>query len=184
LNATSLHDTAVLLEREQLLVIRLRLWLHNARTAEWEAMMSAFVSARVRYHRCLRRVGNIDHHSPLVQLRDRLLAQGRQPVPLPLSILLPRIGVAQMGVPVVREREVAGAEVGKAPDVGEILANRVTVFHTNQDRPFPVSGDSPHIVGGQGKRHAVWCNLLRQSMDGLELFHRLLLRPRKVFGSE
>ena len=105
----------------------------------------------------------VDHDADAVELGDDLLAEIAQAVVRPLAARFAVVGVGQLAVAVVRERQIAGAaivELLDALDRGRGIAERVAVLDPDEGDLLAGLADAPHVGGGERELDLVGRDLL------------------------
>ena len=129
----------------------------------------------------------VDHDADAVELGDHLLAELAQAVVRPLAARLAGVRVGQLAVPVVRQRQVAGAAVVElldALDRRRGIAERVAVLDADERDLLAGLVDPPDVGGGQRQLDLVGRDLFGQQMNGVELRDRLLVGVVVAFWGE
>ena len=132
-----LHHAAVLLDRQQLLVVEVAAVVGDGsrrRVRRDDRRLRQRDGLQVRL---LRRVREVDHEADAVHLGDRLLAELAQPVVQPLAVALAGVRVGELAVAVVRQRQVAAAAVVELLDARQVGADRVGVLDADQRHLAP-----------------------------------------------
>ena len=139
-------------------------------------MTGAFERADRLHHRPLRRVRDVDHDSPPVHFLDDLTAERREAAPRPLVVRLAGVRVGELTVAVVRERHVPAAAVPELLHPLDIGAERVAVLDADDGDLLAALRDPRDVGGGQRELDVVRGDLLRQTVDRVELRDRRLVR--------
>ncbi len=148
---------------------RLRLTLHSARAPEWEAMIGALDSAAL----CIIDCFDACEMSTMMPKRFisamTCVAEGRNALPFP-ALALAGVGVAELVVAVVAEREVARAALVEFFHAGQIIAERIAVLDAHERGFFAIGVDAANVRRAQGYFDSLRRDLTRESVHGVELF--------------
>src|SRR5262249_29136134 len=104
-----------------------------------------------------------------IHLGDRLLAEGREPVPFP-AVSLAGVRIGQLIVAVVGERQVASSTIMEFLPSGDFLADGIAVLDAHQSDFFPLRFDSAYVGGVERQLNLVRRNLMGETVNGVEFF--------------
>ena len=135
------------------------------------------------HHRFLGRVGNIDHDSDPVHFGDDEFAEGREPVPFP-TIPFAGVGVRELIVAVVRQRQIPRATIIELFDSADVLADGIAILDAHQSGLFAQRVDATHVAGGHCQLHIVGSDLKNETAHRLELFNRRVVGALVACGLE
>ena len=115
------------------------------------------------------------------------LPSSLKPLCSPLAARLAVVGVGELAVPVVRERQIARTAIVELLDPLDRrrgIAERVAVLDPDQRDLLAGLVDAPHVGGGERELDLVGCDLLGQQVDSVELGDRLLVGVVVAFRGE
>ncbi len=113
---------------------------------------------------------DVDHDTETIHLGDDLFAEGRDTLPFP-ALALAGVGVAELVVAVVGERDVARAALVEFFHAAQIIAERITVLYAHERGFFAIGVNAANV-----RRARCYFNLFRrdrtgESVHGSEFFH-------------
>ena len=170
-----LDDAAVLLQRQQLLVVHVAAVIGQRARRRVRGDHRRFRQRERLQVRGLRRMREIDHHPPFVRFGNHLLAELAEAVVQPLAVALAGVGIGELAVAVVRERHIAAAAIVELLHPLDVGADRIGVLDADQRHLLARLRDARHIGGRQRQFDLSGRDLLGQVMDRVELGHRLLV---------
>ena len=170
-----LDDAAVLLQRQQLLVVHVAAVIGERARRRVRRDHRRLRQRQRLQVRGLRGMREIDHDPPLVHLGNHLLAELAEAVVQPLAVALAGVRVGELAVAVVRERHVAAAAIVELLHALDVGAERIRVLDADQRHLLARLRDARHVGGGQRQLDLSGRDLLGQVMHRVELRHRLLV---------
>ena len=182
--AHDLNHAAVLLEREQLLVVHIAADVGERAHAGMGRDDGSLGKPHGFHVGALGGMREIDHHPEAIHFGDDLAAERRETVVVEVALGFAGIRIGELAVAVVGERHVAAAAVVELLHLFEIVADGISVLDADDGDAKVLLVQGEDVGRREREAHVIGRDLFGEAMHGIELRDRLAVGAVKAFRRE